>query len=167
MSALLLLIGAFFLIQKPGAHLTKASLQASGLTCAMCSKAVKSALEKIDFVQTVDVDIKRQEYHISFKRNDKIDLDDLNKAVKDAGFSIASLKITGQFDKIEIFKDKLVKVGNQHFRLLNGDMLLLDGEKTLKVIDKHFLTPKEYKKFNSAIKLKTNANDRVYLVMAT
>ena len=33
------------------AQFSKATLQASGLTCSMCSKAVKVALEKVPFVQ--------------------------------------------------------------------------------------------------------------------
>ena len=32
-------------------QVSKVSLQASGLTCSMCSKAVKSALEEVGFVE--------------------------------------------------------------------------------------------------------------------
>lgn len=162
----LLVIGCLFLIMlKPSAQVTKASLQASGLTCTMCSKAVKSALEKIRFVEKVEVNINSQEYQINFIRGTKINLDDLNKAVKDAGFSIALLKVTAQFDKIKITKDELVKVGNQNFCFLNGDKVLLNGEKTVTLIDKNFLTTKEYKKYNSIIKQRANLGVRVYHVI--
>src|SRR5678815_809941 len=74
------------------AQFSKATLQASGLTCSMCSKAVKVALEKVSFVQEVKVNIKSQEYTILFKENNNADFDALKKAVEDAGFSVASLK---------------------------------------------------------------------------
>ena len=59
------------------AQFSKATLQASGLTCSMCSKAVKVALEKVPFVQEVKVDIKRQEYTMIFKENNNADFDAL------------------------------------------------------------------------------------------
>src|SRR5215510_9623680 len=84
------------------AQFTKATLQASGLTCSMCSKAVKVALEKVPFVQEVKVNIKTQEYTIAFKENSKADFDELKKAVEDAGFSVASLKVTGNFSNLNV-----------------------------------------------------------------
>ncbi|HEY5774396.1 MAG TPA: heavy metal-associated domain-containing protein, partial [Chitinophagaceae bacterium] len=62
------------------AQFSKATLQASGLTCSMCSKAVKVALEKVPFVQEVKVNIKSQEYTVIFKENNNADFDALKKA---------------------------------------------------------------------------------------
>ena len=79
------------------AQFSKATLQASGLTCAMCSKAVKVALENVPFVQEVKVNIKSQEYIITFKENNNADFDALKKAVEDAGIQkdvVISGKIT-------------------------------------------------------------------------
>lgn len=76
------------------AQFSKVSLQASGLTCSMCSKAVKNALEKVPFVEKVMVDIKNQQYNLSFKEGAVLDFDALSKAVEDAGFSVASMKVT-------------------------------------------------------------------------
>src|SRR6476661_2778702 len=44
------------------AQFTGASLQASGLTCSMCSKAVKNALDKVSFVEKVDVELKKDNH---------------------------------------------------------------------------------------------------------
>ena len=62
------------------AQFSKASLHASGLTCSMCSKAVKVALEKVSFVQEVKVNIKNQEYAITFKEEGDIEFDELKKS---------------------------------------------------------------------------------------
>src|SRR4051812_48315307 len=82
------------------AQFTKASLQASGLTCSMCSKAVLKALQKVPFVETVDVDLKKQEYNMAFKNGAAVDFDALSKAVEDAGFSVSSLNVTANISGV-------------------------------------------------------------------
>jgi copper chaperone CopZ len=131
---------------------TKATLQASGLTCSMCSKAVKVALAKVPFVQEVRVNIKTQEYSIVFKENSETDFDALKKAVEDAGFSVASLRITGNFSAVNVQKDKHVQIGGKNFHFLNGSNQVLEGEKTFAIADKGFLSAKEFKKQSSSSK---------------
>lgn len=135
------------------AQFSKAQLQASGLTCSMCSKAVKVALEKIPFVQEVKVDIKKQEYTIHFKENSDIEFDALKNAVEDAGFSVASLKITGNFSDAKIEKDKHMLIAGKNFHFLNGTDQSLNGERTLTIVDKDFVSAKEFKKISAASKM--------------
>jgi copper chaperone CopZ len=135
------------------AQFTKASLKAAGLTCSMCSKAVKKALEEVAFIQEVKVDIKTQEYNLVFKESTKVEFDVLKKAVEDAGFSVASLKITGSFPDVQVKKDSHVKVNGRNFHFLNGNGQALRGEQTLTLVDKDFLSNKDYKKYSSVSKL--------------
>lgn len=135
------------------AQFTKASLQASGLTCAMCSKAVKVALEKIPFVQEVKVNIRNQEYLISFKDNSDPDFDALKKAVEDAGFSVASLKVTGKFSDISVQKDKHVQIDGKNFLFLTSTDKVLNGEQTITIVDKDFVSAKDFKKYSAATKM--------------
>lgn len=135
------------------AQFKSASLQASGLTCAMCSKAVKSALEKLSFVQEVKVDIKNQEYKMTFRSGMQPEFDAMKKAVEDAGFSVASLKVTGDFDQVAIAKDAHVSIGGSTLHFLNAKQETLKGEKTITIVDKDFLTAKEYKKYSNASKM--------------
>ena len=135
------------------AQFSKATLQASGLTCAMCSKAVKVALEKVSFVSEVKVNIKKQEYTIAFKENSKADFDELKKAVEDAGFSVASLKVTGSFTDVSVEKDKHIQLDGKNFHFVNSNARVLNGEQTFTIVDKDFLSAKEYKKFSAATKL--------------
>ena len=132
---------------------SRATLQASGLTCAMCSKAVKVALEKVSFVKEIKVNIKQQEYAIVFKENSKADFDDLKKAVEDAGFSVASLKVTGNFSEVSVEKDKHIQLDGKNFHFVNSNTQLLNGEKTFTIVDKDFLSAKEYKKYSAATKM--------------
>ena len=135
------------------AQFTKASLQASGLTCAMCSKAVKVALEKVSFVQEVKVNIKNQEYSIAFKENSNPSFDELKKAVEDAGFSVASLKITGNFTSVSIERDKHIQIDGKNFMFLNSSNQVINGEKTFTIVDKDFVSAKEYKKYSTSTKM--------------
>ena len=132
---------------------SKATLQASGLTCSMCSKAVKVALEKVNFVQEVKVNIKNQEYSIAFKENSNTDFDALKKAVEDAGFSVASLKVTGNFSNLNVEKDKHLQIDGKNFHFVNADHKVLNGEQTLTIIDKNFVSAKDYKKYSAATKM--------------
>ena len=131
------------------AQVTKASLQASGLTCSMCSKAVKEALEKVSFVEKIQVDIKNQQYNMTFKSATEVDLDALSKAVEDAGFSVASLKVTANVDEISVKKDEHVKIGNHYFHFLNAKDQKLKGTASFSVVDKQFVSAKEFKKYSA------------------
>ena len=129
------------------AQITKVSLQASGLTCSMCSKAVKNALEKVSFVDKVSVDIKNQQYNLSFKEASKIEIDQLSKAVQDAGFSVASLKVWASMPATKLEKDLHVKIGEETFHFLNAASQTVSGAVIFSVVDKGFVSDKEVKKY--------------------
>lgn len=135
------------------AQFTSANLQAAGLTCAMCSKAVNKSLEKLSFVQSVSADISSSSFTIGFKKDVSVDFDALQKAVSDAGFSIAKLKITGNFSAISVQNDTHVKIDDKTFHFLNISNQLLTGERTLIMADKNFVGAKEFKKVSSATKM--------------
>jgi len=129
------------------AQFSKVSIQASGLTCSMCSKAVKNALEKVSFVEKVQVDIKNQQYNLTFKENATPDFDFLGKAVTDAGFSVASLKVTASVNELSLGKDEHVEIGKYHFHFLNSNGQTLNGDVNFSLVDKAFVSSKEFKKY--------------------
>jgi len=135
------------------AQINKVSLQASGLTCSMCSKAVKNALEAVSFVDKVQVDIKNQQYNLSFKEGSVVDLDALNKAVQDAGFSVASLKASALVHGLKIEKDEHLKIGDESFHFLNAAGQTLDGVVNFSVVDKGFVSAKAFKKYAAMTKM--------------
>lgn len=147
------MLAAFLVAMQANAQFSKATLQASGLTCSMCSKAVKVALEEVSFVEKVQVDIKNQQYNLTFKPNAAIDFDALSKAVQDAGFSVASLKVSVDVNNITVEKDKHFELGGHYFHFLNAAGKQLNGNTTLSIVDKSFVSAKEFKKWSSASKL--------------
>ena len=135
------------------AQFSKATLQASGLTCSLCSKAVKTALEKVSFVEKVQVDIKNQQYNLTFKQDNRVDFDALGKAVEDAGFSVAFLKVTATVNNLLAQKDDHVKMGAHTFHFLNSKDQALNGEVTFTLVDKAFVLAKDFKKYAAMTKM--------------
>ncbi len=145
-----ILIAAVLFSMTAGAQVTKVNLQASGLTCSMCSNSINKALRSLDFVDKVQPDIKTSSFEITFKPNARVDFDKLKSKVEGAGFSVASFMATVQFNNLRIKSDELVTVGDKVFHFVNVKEQVLNGIKTVKVIDKGFVSAKEYKKNNVA-----------------
>src|SRR5690242_1555607 len=112
----ILLLGLF--TAQVQAQFTKASLQASGLTCSMCNNAIYKALKMLPFVAAVESNVKNASFDVVFKDNVAADLDALKDAVEDAGFSVAAFTVTGKFDHVAIGNDKHVVIGNRHFHFV-------------------------------------------------
>jgi len=128
------------------AQVQKVSLQASGLTCSMCSNAINKALKTLDFVDQVDADIKTYTFEITFKPNAAVDFDRIRKKVEDAGFSVSGFVAQIHFDNIAVKNDEPIVIDGNTIILINPKESVLDGVKRIRVLDKGFVTNKEYKK---------------------
>jgi len=147
-----IILAALFTVSV-NAQFTKGRLQATGLTCAMCSNAINKSLQKVSFIESVKPDIKNSAFDITFKTGADVNIDMIRDAVEDAGFSIGKLQLTGNFNGLKITHDEHVKLGNENFHFLGDEDKVLTGENTLQVLDKDFVTAKDYKKFSSATKM--------------
>ncbi len=130
------------------AQVTKVSIQASGLTCSMCSNAINKALKSIDYVDNVIANIKNSSFDIRFKPNAKVDFDLLKKKVEDAGFFVAKMDVSILLNDVEVANDMHVEIDNTMFHFMNVSQQKLNGEKIIQIIDKGYLTDKVYKKNN-------------------
>ena len=146
----IIFIALLFLSIFAEAQVTRVNLQASGLTCSMCSNAIHKALKSLDFVDKVDANIKTSTFTISFKSNSKVDFEKLKDKVEGAGFSVAGFVATMHFNNITVKNNETVTVGDKKLQFVNVKEQILNGAKTIKVIDKGFVSAKEYKKNNLA-----------------
>ena len=147
-----LLVGLSFALATT-AQITKATLQASGLTCALCAKAVYSNLTSLPFVDSVDTDLNASAFVITFKKGMIVDLDALNKKVQDAGFSIASLSVSAHIIPGKIELDKHITIGQQVFHFLNVKSQDVAEDITFKLVDQAFVSAKEFKKVVTLTKM--------------
>jgi copper chaperone CopZ len=128
------------------AQVSKVSIQASGLTCSMCSNSINRSLKTIDFVENVNPNIKNSSFEITFKNGSNVDFDKLKKKVEDAGFTVANFVATVNFNNVLVKNNQPVKIGDKTFYILNAKDQQLSGAKQVRVVDKGFVSNKEYKK---------------------
>lgn len=128
------------------AQVSKVNIQASGLTCSMCSNSINKSLKSVDFVQNVNPNIQTSTFEITFKPGSSVDFDKLKKKVEDAGFTVAAFTATINFANVQVKPNLPVKVGDKTLFILNAKDQSLNGTKQVRVVDKGFLSGKEFKK---------------------
>ena len=123
------------------------TIQASGLTCSMCSRAIYKSLQKVPDVASVQEDIEHTSYHIQFSDPQKISLENLKKAVTDAGFSVAWMEVKARFNQAEVANDSTLKLNEFVFYFVDISRQKLNGERRLLIVDKDYLSEKDRKKY--------------------
>jgi copper chaperone CopZ len=128
------------------AQVKKVSMQASGLTCSMCSNAINKSVKSLSFVEAVSPNIKTSTFDITFKSNAKIDFDELKKRVEDAGFFVSKFVATFRFNNVQVKENQSVTIGDKTLRFINVKDQALNGERAIRILNKGFVSLKEYKK---------------------
>ena len=125
---------------------SKVSIQASGLTCSLCSNAIYKALLSIDYVDKIDVDIKDSKFEISFKPHANVSFDDLKNKVESAGFFVATMEATYSLGQLAVKDEDHVQLDGKLFHFMNVGSKTFSSSITLRIIDKGYVTAKEFKK---------------------
>lgn len=127
-------------------QIQKVELQASGLTCSMCSNAINKALTSLNFVESIDTDLNKNIFTVSVKPDVKADLDAMKNKVEGAGFFVANLWAHANFSNMPVTNDAHVTVDGIVFHFMDVKNQTLNGTKKVKLLDKNFVVAKEYKK---------------------
>jgi copper chaperone CopZ len=142
-----MMVTGLFIQSVAFSQIQSVTLQASGLTCSMCSRAIYKALQQVPSVAKVQEDIEHSSYHIQFSEHGKISLENLKKAVRDAGFSVAWMEVKANFTNEAVGNDSTLKINEIVFRFVDIGRQTLNGERTLLVVDKDYLQEKDRKKY--------------------
>lgn len=134
------------------AQITKAELTAMGLTCSMCSKATYKQLTSIPEVEKVETDLNKTAFILHFKKGTNVNPGDLKKKVEDAGFSVGELVVVFNFNNQQAGNNHSFAHDNITYTFMESKPTLLTGEVKVKILDKGFITEKEYKKFQKLAK---------------
>lgn len=143
------------------AQITKAEIIATGLTCSMCSNAINKQLEALPIVDHITTDLNTNTFAIFFKPEATVQPNSLKEAVEKAGFFVGSMVLTLQLDAKDI--------STTGFTLNNNIYSVLDkktiktGEAKYRLIDKGFVTQKEYKKLSKANGLQEKAKNMYHV----
>jgi copper chaperone CopZ len=161
MKTLFLLTASVLLsLSNKAQQVTKVSMQASGLTCSMCSNAINKSLKTIDYVEKVMSNIQTSTFEITFKPGSKVDFDKLKLKVEDAGFFVSKFVASVNFNNISIKANEPVTIGDKTFHFVNTRENVLNGSKSVRILNKGFVSSKEFKK--NALSSATGA--KVYYV---
>ena len=146
------------------AQFTKAELQVSGLTCSMCSKATEKSLRTLGFIGDVKADLNRNVFVLTFKNNAPVSLEQINKKVQGAGFSVSNLKATFNFANVKI-ADKQFNYGGDNYHIVSPLNKEPEGTATFTVVNKGFAPVSVYKKYSSAFTANPKAGNVYYIVI--
>ena len=67
----------------------------NGFTCSLCAKGVEGQFKALDYVSTVETDLKNTTFTIRFKDKMTVNLKEIMEAVTDGGFTVRDIVIEG------------------------------------------------------------------------
>ncbi|HLO72718.1 MAG TPA: heavy-metal-associated domain-containing protein [Flavobacterium sp.] len=126
---------------KSNAQISKAEIRATGLTCSMCSNAINKQLKSLPEVVNVETDLNTNTFTITLKEGNELSPKVFKEKVEKAGFFIGSLVVTAKPETIA--KNSYILVNDRPNNVT---------EIQFQVVDKGYVTEKEYKKLSKSYK---------------
>ena len=123
------------------AQISKIELRATGLTCSMCSNAIFKQLESISDVDSVATDLNTNTFIVFLKKDNKLNPKTFKEKVEKAGFFIGVFIVTATPEILD-----------QNIYILVDSKLEKQTEINFQVLDKGYVTEKEFKKLSKTYK---------------
>jgi copper chaperone CopZ len=134
-------------------QISSVELQVTGLTCSMCSQATDESLRTLDFIGSIEPDLNKNIFVLTFKKDKVVDFDQIKEKVEDAGFSVGNLDAVFNFDNTKIDENGLATAGTKTYQFLNAKDKTLNGPVKATVVDKNFMSGSAFKKRVGQLKL--------------
>ena len=141
-------ISLFLFALNANAQIAKAEIIATGLTCSMCSNSINKQFKALAEVDKVETDLNTNTFTVYLKKDTKITPRILKERVEKAGFFVGSMVVTMQFENLNISDNLSVIQDNLSLIFIDSKPKTLNGETRIKILDKGFVTQKEYKKLS-------------------
>lgn len=133
------------------AQIAKAELIATGLTCSMCSNAINKQFKSMPEVDKVETNLNTNTFTVYLKKGNTLNPKSLKDKVEKAGFFVGSLVLTMPFDNVKAADNVRMDANNVSYTFIDTKPQTLTGETKVKVLDKGFVTQKEYKKLTKSL----------------
>ena len=131
-----ILVSIFMLlVAKANAQISKAEIRATGLTCSMCSNAINKQLKSLPEVVNVKTDLNTNTFTVTLREGNTLNPKVFKDKVEKAGFFIGSLILTTKSE-----------ISNQNAYILVNNAPKSTTEIQIQVLDKGYVTEKEFKK---------------------
>ena len=79
------------------------------------------------------------------KQNCIVDFDLIKKKVENAGFTVCAFYVNLHFNNVQVNAGEPIVIPDKIFLFVNTKNQLLSGDKKVKIMDKGFVSAKEYK----------------------
>lgn len=139
---------AFFSFSKANAQISKVTLQASGLTCSMCSNAINKSLSKVSYVTSVKANIKESSFDLTFTPNSIVNFDELKNKVEDAGFFVSTMTAEADLSTGKRMAVNKVQLPGMVIQFLKGMPATLSTKQTFTLVNKGFVSNKMFKQYS-------------------
>jgi len=146
MKSTIVYITLLLLALNANAQIVKAEIIATGLTCSMCSNAINKQFKSLAEVENVETDLNTNTFTVYLKKDSKITPRILKERVEKAGFFVGSMIVTLQFENLKIEDNFSVNKDNLSLVFIDSKPKTLNGATKVKILDKGFVTIKEFKK---------------------
>jgi copper chaperone CopZ len=146
MKKIILLIQICFITIATNAQISKVEIMATGLTCSMCSNAINKQLKTLVEVEKVDIDLNKNLFVVTLKTDNKLTPKTFKDKVEKAGFFVGSMVLFMNFNNQVVEDNK--QMGNYIF--IDTKAQTLNGITKVKLLDKGYVTTKEYKKLSKS-----------------
>lgn len=145
MKSILLTLWVCMLSWSTQAQINRVVIQASGLTCSLCSNAINKSLRTLQFVEEVEPNIQNSTFDVSFKKDSQVNFDQLKKKVEDAGFFVSAMTVEANIDSILVENDIHTEQFGTMFHFLHVSPQTIKGTIKFRLLDKGFVSAREYK----------------------
>lgn len=133
------------------ADLLSIKIGINGLTCSMCSRTVEKSLLQLPFIDRVEMNLATTEARVLVKENFVISIKEIARSVKDAGFSVRSVRMEIDLKDVQISEDGVFYTHGLQFKWLGKITLTTSGPVFLLLIDQLYLPPKERAKWSTLL----------------
>ena len=123
------------------AQISKAEIRATGLTCSMCSNAINKQLKSMPEAVDVATDLNTNTFTVTLKEGNTLTPAAFKEKVEKAGFFIGSLVVTVDAETASKSPYVLVK-----------EVANTPKQVQIQVLDKGYVTDKEFKKVTKTYK---------------
>lgn len=146
-----LLVSAFI----SNAQIAKVEIMATGLTCSMCSNAINKQLKTLAEVEKVDIDLNKNLFLVTLKKDNQLTPKTFKDKVEKAGFFVGSMVLFMHFNNQAVEDNKQI----DKYIFIDTKAQTLNGLTKVKLLDKGYVTTKEYKKLSKIFVKYTSYNN--------
>lgn len=129
------------------AQFTTAEIQINGLVSSSSSFSVYKALQTLDFVDSLTIDLNTTTAFITFDTTKKANFKLIAEKIIDAGFSIGKCIGVCWLNSIPISDGNCIEFKADLYKIITPTSRLFNGKQTVLFLDKRYMSKKEFAKW--------------------